>query len=74
MHSFRIIVKTPDHLVGHNDQIPGKSGWIERTEDQWLVVVIDNYNRASETRSQYRRSTLQAALKIFAFKLAGIEA
>lgn len=68
MYSFRIIVKTPDHLVGHNDQIPGKSGWIERADDRWLIVVHDE---ASDVRASYRRSSLVEAVRIFALKLAG---
>jgi len=72
MHSFRIIVKTPDHLVGHDDQIPGKSGWIERESDgRWLVVVCDH---ATDTRVHYRRSSLASAISLFGLKLAGIEA
>lgn len=70
MHSFRIIVKTPDHLVGHNDQLPGRSGWIEHEKDKWLVVVCDH---ATETRMSYRRSSLIDAISVFALKLSGIE-
>lgn len=71
MHSFRIIVKTPDHLVGHNDQIPGKAGWIERTGDRWLIAIHDE---ASDVRVNYRRSSLVSAIQLFALKLSGVEA
>lgn len=70
MHSFRIIVKTPDHLVGHNDAMPQRSGWIEWTEGQWLIVIIDP---SSDVRLDYRRSSLIDAITILALKLSGVE-
>ncbi len=70
MHSFRIIVKTPDHLVGHNDAVLQRSGWIEREEaDRWLVVLI-----TGDARADHNTNNLPEAISFFSLKLAGIEA
>jgi hypothetical protein len=61
VRSFRIIAKSPGQIAGYDDQIPGRSGWVEPTGEGDFKVTIYNAETAVRTHS-VERTLLDATM------------